>query len=163
MHPEYPAKTHHSGDRRRPTQMTSNSEPAQLVRARVSSCNEGDWAAVRALTGAGYAYREAGTGGRIDDIDDVLTALQRLRAAAPDTHIEIEHVLTEGNVTVAQLVWNATLAGKRLRVVDRMWASWADGTLTAEWHEVGVLTLVASLVDAELAGHRVASAAPGRR
>jgi SnoaL-like polyketide cyclase len=100
--------------------------------------------------------------GRIDDIDDVLTALQRLRAAAPDTHIEIEHVLSEGDVTVSQLVWNATLAGRRLRVVDRMWASWADGALTAEWHEVGVLTLVAGLVDAELAGHPVASAAPGR-
>ncbi|QYN34226.1 ester cyclase [Pseudonocardia sp. DSM 110487] len=139
-----------------------DTELAQLVRARVAFCNEGDWAAVRAVTGAGYAYREAGAGGRIDDIDDVLTALERLRAAAPDVHIEVEHVLSEGDVTVAQLAWSATLTRRRLRVVDRMWASWADGRLIAEWHEVGVLTLVAPLVDAELARHRVASAAPGR-
>jgi predicted ester cyclase len=140
--------------------MTSNSE---LVRARVASCNEGDWAAVRASTGSGYAYREAGTGGRIDDIDDVLTALERLRAAAPDTRVEVELVVAEGDVTVARLAWSATLAGRTLRVADRMWARWADGSLVAEWHEVGVLTLVAPLVDAELAGRRVGSAAPGRR
>lgn len=125
-------------------------------------CNEGDWTALRALTGAGYAYREAGTGGRIDGIDDVLTALERLRAAAPDVHIEVGQVLTEGDVTVAQLVWSATLAERQLRVDDRMRACWADGMLTAEWHEVGVLTLVAPLVDAGMARRRVA-AAPERR
>jgi SnoaL-like polyketide cyclase len=135
-----------------------DTEHADLVRVRVAFCNEGDWTALRALTGAGYAYREAGTGGRIDDIDDVLTALARLRAAAPDLHIEVQQVLTDGDVTVAQLVWSATLAQRRLRLVDRMWTSWADGKLIAEWHDVGVLTLVAPLVDAELA-----SAAPGRR
>jgi SnoaL-like polyketide cyclase len=140
-----------------------DTELAQLVRARVAFCDEGDWAAVRALTGAGYAYCEAGTGGRIDDIDDVLTALGRLRAAAPDMRTEVGPVLTAGDVSVAELVWNATLAQRRLRVVDRVWTRWANGELIAEWHEVGVLTLVAPLVDAELAENRVASAAPGRR
>jgi hypothetical protein len=143
--------------------MPLNSELAQLVRARVAFCDEGDWAAVRAQTGAGYAYCEAGTGGRIDDIDDVLTALGRLQAAAADLRTEVEPVFTEGDMAVAELVWNATLAQRRLRVVDRVWTRWADGRLIAEWHEVGVLTLVAPLVDAELAEHRVASAAPGRR
>jgi hypothetical protein len=140
-----------------------DTELAQLVRARVAHCNDGDWAAVRALTGAGYTYREAGTGGRIDDIDDVLAALERLKAAAPDTHTEVGPVLTEGDVSIAELTWNATLAQRRLRVVDRVWTRWADGKLVAEWHEVGVLALVAPLVDAALAEQRVASAAPGRR
>jgi hypothetical protein len=140
-----------------------NTELAQLVRARVAYCNEGDWAAVRALTGAGYAYCEAGTGGRIDDIDEVLTALGRLRAAAPDTHTEVEVVHTEGDLAVAELVWNATLMERQLRVVDRVWTRWADGKVIAEWHEVGFLTLVAPLVDAAVAERRVAAAAPGRR
>jgi SnoaL-like polyketide cyclase len=139
-----------------------DTELAQLVRARVAHCNDGDWAAVRALTGAGYAYREAGTGGRIDDIDDVLAALGRLRAADPDTHIDVGPVLTEGDVSVADLIWNATLTQRRLRVADRVWTRWADGKLIAEWHEVGILTMVAPLVDAELAARRVATAAPGR-
>lgn len=137
-----------------------DTELAQLVRTRAACCNEGDWAAVRALTGAGYAYCEAGTGGRIDDIDDVLAALERLRAAAPDTHTEVERVLCDGDVTIAELVWSATLAQRQLRVVDRMWARWADGKLVAEWHEVGVLALIAPLVDGDLAERGVASAAP---
>jgi hypothetical protein len=140
----------------------AGAELTRLLRARVGRCNEGDWAAVRALTGPGYAYREAGTGGRIDDLDDVVGALERLRAAAPDAHVAIGPVLTEGDVAVADLVWSATLSQRRLRVADRVWARWADGKLIAEWHEVGVLTLVAPLVDAELARRRVASAAPGR-
>ena len=135
-------------------------ELAQLVRARVACCNEGDWAAVRALTGAGYAYREAGTGGRIDDIGEVLAALERLRAAAPDTHIEVGHVVADEDVTVAQLVWTATLRQRRLRVVDRVWARWADGELVAEWHEVGILALVAPLVDGAAVAPGVGPAAP---
>lgn len=130
---------------------------AQLVRDRVACCNDGDWDGVRALTGAGYAYCEDGTGGRIDDVDEVLTALQRLRAAAPDSHIEVERVLDQGDVTVSELVWSATLVQRRLRVADRAWARWVDGRVIAEWHEVGVLGLVTQLV------RGVASAAPGRR
>jgi predicted ester cyclase len=136
-----------------------NCELAQLVHARVACCNAGDWAGVRALTGAGYAYREAGTGGRIDGIDDVLAALQRLRSAAPDTQIEVELVLSEGDVTVAELVWRTTLAQRRLRVADRVWARWVDGKVVAEWHEVGVLALTAPLVDRDPA-ERSAAAAP---
>lgn len=124
-------------------------ELAQLVRARVACCNEGDWAAVRALTGAGYAYCEAGTGGRIDDVDEVIAALERLRAAAPDAHIEVGHIVADGDVTVAQLVWTATLRQRRLRVVDRVWARWADDEVIAEWHEAGILALVAALVGGE--------------
>jgi hypothetical protein len=131
---------------------------ARLVRARV----EGDWAAVRALTGPGYAYCEAGTGRRIDDVDDVLAALERLHEAAPDAHVAIGPVHAAGDVTVADLVWSATLAQRRLRADDRVWTRWADGKLIAEWHEVGILTMVAPLVDAELAARRVATAAPGR-
>jgi hypothetical protein len=138
-------------------------ELAQLVRDRVACCNGGDWAGVRALTGAGYAYCENGTGGRIDDVDEVLTALRRLRAAAPDAHVEVERVLAQGEVTVAELVWGATLGQRRLRVADRMWARWVDGAVVAEWHEVGVLGLVAPLVATEVVGRGVASAAPGRR
>jgi hypothetical protein len=140
-----------------------DTEVAQLVRARVACCNEGDWVGVRALTGTGYAYREAGTGGRIDDIDDVLTALGRLRAADPDAHIEVGPVVTGGDVTVSELVWSATLGHRRLRLVDRVWMSWADGKLVAEWHEMGMLALVARLVDAELAERAARSAAPVRR
>jgi predicted ester cyclase len=135
-------------------------ELAQLVRARVAYCNEGDWAAVRALTGAGYAYCEAGTGGRIDDIDDVLAALERLRAAVPDTRAEVGRVLAEGDVTVAELVWSATIEQRRLRVVDRMWARWVDGKVVAEWHEVGVPALIGQLAGRDPAARRVASAAP---
>jgi hypothetical protein len=51
------------------------------------------------------------------------------------SRIEVEHVLGEGDGTVAQLAWSATLTRRRLRVVDRMCASWADGRLIAEWHE----------------------------
>jgi hypothetical protein len=140
-----------------------HSELTQLVRDRVACCNEGDWAGVRALTGAGYAYCEDGTGRRIDDVDEVLTALQRLRAAAPDAHIEVERVLAEGDVTVAELVWSATLMQRGLRVADRAWARWADGKVIAEWHEVGVLGLVAPLVTAEEAAGGVVTAAPGWR
>jgi hypothetical protein len=135
-------------------------ELAQLVRARVAHCNEGDWAAVRALTGAGYAYCEAGTGGRIDDIDDVLAALERLRAAVPDTRAEVGPVLGEGDVTVAELVWSATIGQRRLRVVDRMWARWADGKVVAEWHETGVLALIGQVAHRDPAERGVASAAP---
>ncbi len=131
---------------------------ARLVCARV----EGDWATVRALTGPGYAYCEAGTGRRIDDVDDVLAALERLHEAAPDVHVAVGPVDAEEDVTVADLVWSATLAQRQLRVVDRTWTRWADGKLIAEWHEVGVLTMVTPLVDAELAARRVATAAPGR-
>jgi predicted ester cyclase len=140
-----------------------HTELTQQVRDRVTCCNEGDWAGVRALTGAGYAYCEAGTGGRIDDVDEVLTALERLRAAAPDSHIEVERVLTDGDVTVAQLIWSATLMRRRMRVVDLAWAHWADGKVIAEWHEVGILGLVAPLVAAEATVRGVFSAAPGRR
>lgn len=137
-----------------------DTELAQLVRTRVACCNEGDWAAVRALTDAGYMYCEAGTGGRIDDIDDLLAALERVRAAAPDAHAEVGRVLSEGDVTVAELVWSATLAQRRLRVVDRMWARWAGGKVVAEWHEVGVPALIARLADREPAERSLASAAP---
>lgn len=126
----------------------------------MACCNEGDWAAVRALTDAGYMYCDAGTGGRIDDIDDLLAALERVRAAAPDAHAEVGRVLSEGDVTVAELVWSATLAQRRLRVVDRMWARWADGKVVAEWHEVGVPALIARLADREPAERSLASAAP---
>ncbi|TWF75962.1 putative ester cyclase [Pseudonocardia hierapolitana] len=113
------------------------------------------------MTGAGYAYCEAGTGGRIDDIDDVLAALERLRGAVPDTRAEVGRVLGDADVTVAELVWSATIAQRRLRVVDRMWARWADGKVVAEWHEVGVPALIALLAGRDPAGCGVTSAAPG--
>jgi predicted ester cyclase len=136
-----------------------DTELAQLVHARVACCNGGDWAGVRALTGAGYAYREAGTG-RIDDIDDVLAALERLRAAVPDMQAQVGPVHGEGDVTVAELVWSATPQQRRLRVVDRVWARWVDGKVVAEWHEVGVLALIARLAGLDPAERDVTAAAP---
>jgi predicted ester cyclase len=138
-----------------------DTELAKLVHARVACCNGCDWTGVRALTGAGYAYREAGTGGRIDDIDDVLATLERLRAAVPDMQAEVGPVLGEGDVTVAELVWSATLEQRRLRVVDRMWARWVDGKVVSEWHELGVLALIARLAGPDPAERSVTSAAPG--
>jgi hypothetical protein len=126
-------------------------ELAHLVRARVACCNGGDWTAVRALTDPGYAYCEAGTGGRIDDLDDVLVELERLREVAPDAHVEVERVLVHEGVAVAELVWSATLLERRVRVADRAWFHWEDGAVVAEWHEVGVLGKFAPLVAAEQA------------
>jgi hypothetical protein len=125
---------------------------AEPACARIARCNEGDWVAVRAMTGPGYAYCEAGTGRRIDDLDDVIGALRRWRAAAPDTRAAVGEVRSTDEVTVADVVWSTTSVQRRLRVTDRVWERWADRKLVAEWHETGVLTLVSPLVDAELAG-----------
>jgi hypothetical protein len=130
----------------------------QLVRARVERCNEGDWVAVRAMTGPGYAYCEAGSGRRIDDLDDVLGALQRWRVAAPDMRAAVRWVHAEADLTVADVVWSATLAQRKLCVADRVWARWVDRRLVAEWHEVGILSLVAPLVDDEPAAPAQAAA-----
>jgi len=135
-----------------------DAELTQLVRDRVARCNEGDWAAVRDLTGAGFAYCEAGTGGRIDDVDDVIAALARLRSAAPESRIDVVRVLGDGPLTVAELVWSVTLGQRRLRLADRMWARWEDGKLAAEWHEAGVLALVGPLVERDLVAHRTGAA-----
>jgi hypothetical protein len=134
---------------------------AQLARAHLAHCCSGNWAALRAMTGRGYAYCEAGTGRRIDDIDKVLAAWQRLRAAAPDVYGSIGQVLTESDVTVADVVWSATLLERQLRVADRVWARWEDRRLVAEWHEVGILSLVAPLVDAQLRARDAATSTPG--
>ena len=128
----------------------------QLARTHVARCSRGCWTAVRAMTASGYAYCEAGSGRRIDDVDEVLAAWQRLRAAAPDVRAHVGPVVAGTDVTVADVLWSATLAGRRLRVADRVWALWADRRLAAEWHEVGILSLVAPLVDAELRGRTTA-------
>lgn len=100
------------------------------------------------MVGPGYAYCEAGIDRGIDDLDDVITGWRRLKAACPDLHGDVGYVHVEGDVTVAEVVWSATHAGKRVRVVDRVWTHWAGGLLVAEWHETGILSLLDPLLRA---------------
>lgn len=86
-------------------------ELEQLARTAIGCWNRSDWAGYRALTGPGYAYEEAGTGRRVEDVAAVLVGWGRFKTAFPDAVAEIVQIRSEGDVAVVGVICRATQTG----------------------------------------------------
>lgn len=135
-------------------------ELEKFTRRTIECWNRSEWQAYRALTAAGFVYEEAGTGRRVEDVEDVLTGWRRLKAAFPDATAEITRVDMRDDMALASVVWRATQTGplrtavgveapsfKRVQAWDVISMQWRQERLLVERHQLGLLSLLAPLID----------------
>jgi steroid delta-isomerase-like uncharacterized protein len=130
----------------------------ELARASVEQFNQGDFAAMRALMGPGFVYEETGTGRRITDPDDVITALRGWKEALPDVQGTIERLAVDGSTAAIEIVWRGThsgtlstptgdlpATGRPIETRGTLWEEWQDGRLVAQRNHLDMLTLLAQV------------------
>jgi steroid delta-isomerase-like uncharacterized protein len=131
----------------------------KLARESIEAFNQSDWEAVRSAIGPGYVYDETGTGRRIDDIDELIGALQAWKAAFPDIKGEITRTLVAGDTVAMEISWRGTQTGdldtgagvipasnNYGEVWATMWQRWDDdGKLVAERHHLDMLTMLGNI------------------
>lgn len=131
----------------------------KAARLIVDCWNRGDWPRFRQLAGPGYEYSEVGTGRRVTEVEDVVTAWSRLRQGFPDMSAEVLDVRVDGDETACVLVWRAVQSAplpgpagplapsyKRIVLGDVVGLGWRDGRLVRECHRHGILSLLAPLL-----------------
>ena len=129
-----------------------------LARKGIESFNAGDWETTRELFGSGFVYDETGTGRHLDNVEEVMAALQAWKAAFPDGTGEITRVVTDADTGVLEIIWRGTHSGpldtgagtlqptgRSIEVWATMWGRWKDGRLTAERHHLDILTMMMQL------------------
>lgn len=137
------------------------SELERLARRCIDAWNRSDPQAYRDLTDPGFVYTDNAGRRRVDDLKALFAEWKRLRAAFPDATAETVEVMVEGNLmTVAGVVWRATQSGllfsesgpvepsfKCFHLADVIATRWRDGRAVKDQHHVGLLALLAPLLD----------------
>lgn len=129
-----------------------------LARQSITAFNSADWQGMRDLIAPGYVYQETGTGRRISDIDELITALQAWRAALPDASGEVLRVSESGDTTVMEIRWTGThdgpldlgtsilpASGRPTNVLATIWQRWKDGKVVEERNHLDLLTMLAQV------------------
>ena len=131
----------------------------ELSRTVVACWNREDWDAYAGLAGPGFAYEEAASGRRVEDLDAVLAAWRRVREAFPDATADVVDVLVRGAVTVTGVVWRATHTGPvqtpaglesptymKVHLADVITTTWRDGRMVTERHNLGFPSVLAPVL-----------------
>ena len=129
-----------------------------LAREGIEVFNRGDWDRMRSLVAPESSYEETGTGRRLEGIDQILTALQEWRDAAPDLKGTVSRALGGGDTTAIEVLWEGTQTGplagpagvlppsdRPFRMYSTLWQRWRDDQVIEGRNHVDVLGMLAQL------------------
>jgi steroid delta-isomerase-like uncharacterized protein len=124
----------------------------------VDAFNEGDWDALRAAVVPDVVYLEAGTGRRVEGVDDYIALCRGWKEAFPDVRGTVERSLEGEDVVAQDVIWegthtgplatpNGTIppSGRRVSVSATVWANERDGRVAEVRHHLDVMALMAQI------------------
>jgi steroid delta-isomerase-like uncharacterized protein len=124
----------------------------------VDAFNEGDWDGFRDAVTPDVVYVEAGTGRRVEGVDDYVALWRGWKEAFPDVLGTVERSLEGEDVVAQDIVWEGThsgplatpngivpASGRRVSVPATIWATERDGRIAEVSHHLDVMGLMAQI------------------
>lgn len=113
--------------------MWRSASPTKVALAFVAACNARDTAALATILHPDIVFQDS-RGGRLESAQEVLAALARVNALAPDLRVEIDKTIERGDMVMLSgrsITANAALA------TDTQWCAKVRRGKLVEWEAFG--------------------------
>jgi len=131
---------------------------ARLTGELVEAFNRGDWEAMRSCCAPAMTYEEAGTGRRVEGVEEYLAVCRGWREAMSDVRGAVRTTVVGDGEVAQELVWEGThdgplvtpagtvpASGRRVRVTATLWSSVGPEGVSRVRHHADMLLLMQQL------------------
>ncbi|MEJ7813086.1 MAG: ester cyclase [Gemmatimonadaceae bacterium] len=133
-------------------------DAAAVARELVETFNAADWDRQKEICTPNVTYEEAGTGRRIEGVEEYMELGRQWRAAFPDARGTIHSAVGSGDTAAVEITWagtqtgalqtaNGTIppTGKRIESKATMWVTTENGRARRVRHHVDIMTMMTQL------------------